>query len=89
MSACPPTRTQVKWVGPQWVTDTGPQSRLLVQGFTLQWFREDRLTRRLDLEGCEKVIVEENVKRYELRVRSPDSDLVLLRRLQQTKDGGR
>ena len=70
----------VKWVDLNYPADCGLQRQLEQLGYTVRWSREDKLARRLDLEGWEKVVTEEAGQRFVLKVHSPDSSLVLIKR---------
>jgi hypothetical protein len=45
-----------KWVDFQYPSDRGIQQRLEAAGYTVKWCSEDKLSRKIDLEGCEVVV---------------------------------
>src|ERR1700730_7574846 len=45
-----------KWVDFEYPSDSGIQQRLEAAGYTVKWCSEDKLSRKIDLEGCEVVV---------------------------------
>lgn len=71
----------VRWVALEYPVDSGLQSRLEAEDFTIRWSRQDRLAQRLDREGW-SLVIDEDAKghRFLLRTRSEEGDLTLIRR---------
>jgi len=51
-----PIENVEKWVDLRYPFDSGIQQRLESQGYTVKWCRDDKLSRKIDLEGWEIVV---------------------------------
>jgi hypothetical protein len=71
----------VRWVDISYAADSGLQAKLEAEGYELRWAREDKVARRVDLEGWEPVVTQSSEgSPVTLQVRDPLWNLVLLRR---------
>ena len=62
---------QTKWVDPRYVSDSGLDKDLEARGFKVAWCNDDKLARRIDLEGWEEVILERDGTRFLLKFADP------------------
>lgn len=75
------SETEIKWVDPNYPSDSGLQHRLETQGYKVRWCRDDLLVRRLDIEGWELVEQEfGDGRRVNFKVKDKPCDQTLIKK---------
>ena len=78
-----PEGMEDKLVDIKYPSDSGIQKELENVGFKVRWCAEDKLSRRIDMEGWEKVVWEDQTgKQFLLKCRSDRTHLTLIMKKQ-------
>jgi len=75
------SETEIKWVDPNYPSDSGLQPQLETQGYKVRWCRDDFLARRLDIEGWE--LVEQELgdgRRVNFKIKDRPYDQTLIKK---------
>ena len=79
-----PEGIEDKLVDIKYPSDSGIQKELENVGYKVRWCAEDKLSRRIDMEGWEKVVWEDQTgKQFLLKCRSDRTHLTLIMKKQE------
>ena len=75
-----PIEIEEKWVDLRYPFDSGIQQRLESEGYTVKWCSDDKLSRKIDLEGWE-VVVEPDARgiQWKFRIKDRPTCLTLIK----------